>query len=254
MPNFRDAGGLPTASGGRMAQALFYRSASLHLLTEEGARHLAEELGLRTVIDLRSQIERDVWPDRVLADGIEVLHLPTFPPRVPTQEPAAPEEREEPEVREDRDEQREDRDERDAEAGADSLDGLYAFMAATAGPAIAASARALARPGALPALVHCAVGKDRTGVTVATIQSALGVSDEDIVADYHFSNSALGLDKGPVYYIDEHGEERRSSPIHPALMTAFLTTIRATHGDAAAYLLAHGVTESDLATLRAALL
>ncbi|MEZ0065323.1 protein-tyrosine phosphatase [Streptacidiphilus sp. MAP12-20] len=230
--NFRDAGGFPTASGGRVAEALLYRSASLHQLTDEGSRHLAE-LGLRTVIDLRSQIEREVWPDRELDANVQVLHLPTFPPRVPEQQA---------------------RDERDAEAGAESLDGLYAYMAATAGPAIAASTRALARPGALPALVHCAVGKDRTGVTVATIQSALGVSDADVVADYHLSNSALGLDKGPVYYVDEHGEERRSSPIHPALLTGFLTRIRATYGDATGYLLAHGVTQTDLTTLRATLL
>jgi protein-tyrosine phosphatase len=114
--------------------------------------------------------------------------------------------------------------------------------------------RALAQPGALPALVHCAVGKDRTGVTVATLQSALGVADADILADFHLSNSALGLDAGPVFYVDEHGVERRSRPIHPDLLVQFLATVRAAHGDAIGYLRVHGVTEPELDALRAAFL
>ncbi|MEY9876475.1 protein-tyrosine phosphatase [Streptacidiphilus sp. MAP12-33] len=243
--NLRDAGGFPTADGGRVAQALLYRGGSLHELTPEGAAALTA-LGLRTVIDLRSAPELEVWPDRPLDGEVRFLHLPTFPPR-PARERTAEEARDE---RADQDE----RDERDAEAGEETLDDLYAFMAATAGPAIAATVSALAVPGALPALVHCAVGKDRTGVTVATLLSALGVRDADIVADYHLSNTGLGLDRGPVYYVDEQGRERRSRPVHEGLLLAFLASLRATHGDATRYLLAHGVTEPELAALRGAFL
>ncbi|WP_042383255.1 tyrosine-protein phosphatase [Streptacidiphilus melanogenes] len=232
--NLRDAGGFPTTSGARVAEALLYRAGSLHELTAEGAERLAA-LGLRTIIDLRSAPELEVWPDHPLDGEVRFLHLPTFPPR-------------------ERETAHDARDVRDAEAGEETLEDLYAFMSATAGPAIAASVSALAAPGALPALIHCAVGKDRTGVTVATLLSALGVSDADIVADYHLSNTGLGLDRGPVYYVDEHGTERRSRPVHEGLITAFLASLRTTHGDATRYLLAHGVTEPELATLRAAFL
>ncbi|SEL09688.1 protein-tyrosine phosphatase [Streptacidiphilus jiangxiensis] len=259
MRNLRDAGGFPTEHGGRVAEALLYRGGSLHELTPEGAARLAE-LGLRTVIDLRSAPELEVWPDRPFGEQVRFLHLPTFPVRESAAEHAedaaadAAAQRSEERSEEPSQERAAARDERDAEAGEETLDALYAFMSATAGPAIAATVSALAQPDALPALVHCAVGKDRTGVTVATLLSAFGVSDADIVADYHLSNTGLGLDRGPVFYVDEHGTERRSRPVHEGLILAFLASLRATHGDATQYLLAHGVTKSELKTLRAAFL
>ncbi|WP_042431709.1 tyrosine-protein phosphatase [Streptacidiphilus anmyonensis] len=252
--NLRDAGGFPTTGGARVAEALLYRAGSLHELTTEGAERLAA-LGLRTIIDLRSAPELEVWPDHPLDGGVRFLHLPTFPPR---ERPTAHEARDADVEARDADAPDADaldadtRDGRDAEAGEETLEDLYAFMSATAGPAIAAAVSALAVPGALPALIHCAVGKDRTGVTVATLLSALGVSDADILADYHLSNAGLGLDQGPVYYVDEHGTERRSRPVHVGLMSAFLASLRASHGDATRYLLAHGVTEAELSDLRAA--
>ena len=42
----------------------------------------------------------------------------------------------------------------------------------------------LSRDEALPLLVHCTHGKDRTGVLVALLLLALGASEEDVVADY----------------------------------------------------------------------
>ena len=44
-----------------------------------------------------------------------------------------------------------------------------------------------------PALVHCAHGKDRTGVVVAMILGCLGVSDEDIAQDYAMSYVSLSI-------------------------------------------------------------
>ena len=39
-------------------------------------------------------------------------------------------------------------------------------------------------PGGTPALVHCAIGKDRTGVLTALLLDAAGVERDEIVADY----------------------------------------------------------------------
>ncbi len=44
-------------------------------------------------------------------------------------------------------------------------------------------------------LVHCAAGKDRTGTLCALIQAVLGVSREDIMADYMMTLDAVNIDK-----------------------------------------------------------
>ncbi|MFC5909450.1 tyrosine-protein phosphatase [Streptacidiphilus monticola] len=239
--NFRDTGGFPTEEGRRVATGLLYRSASLAQLTPAGAQALAA-LGLRTVVDLRSPRELEVWPNRPHDLDVALVNLPTFPPRFPSQEVDSQEV------------DGEATTDGDAEAGEETLEGLYAFLADTSGPAVAACVGRLLEPGALPALLHCAVGKDRTGVTVAVILSTLGVADAHLLADYHLSNHGLGFTNGPVTYIDEDGVERVSRPVHPDLLALYLDRIRAAHGSAAGFLRAHGLTEAHLRRLRELLL
>ncbi|MGW4895619.1 tyrosine-protein phosphatase [Kitasatospora sp. NPDC004240] len=215
--NFRDAGGI-----GTLRRGVLYRSGSFHTLTPEGAQRL-KDLGLRTVIDLRSSAELELWPD--LRHGLdhETLHLPTLPA---------------------------DREDVDRPWPEDQIS-LYPFMAETAGPSITAVIRRLAAPGALPVVVHCAVGKDRTGLTIAVLQSLLGASDADVTADFLLSNAGLGLLDGPTPYLDETGTERISRPIAAPLLASSLTWIRTHHGSLEAYLHTHGTTEADLTALRA---
>ena len=52
----------------------------------------------------------------------------------------------------------------------------------------AALLRRLARPGSLPALVHCTAGKDRTGFASALVLLTLGVPRETVFADYLLTN------------------------------------------------------------------
>ncbi|MFF2143489.1 tyrosine-protein phosphatase [Kitasatospora sp. NPDC058190] len=215
--NFRDAGGI-----GALRRGVLYRSGSFHTLTEEGAQKL-KDLGLRTVIDLRSPFELEVWPDQRHGLDHETLSLPTLPAN------------------------REDVDRPWPEGQAD----LYTFMPETAGPSLAALIRRLTDPAALPVLVHCAVGKDRTGLTIAVLQSLLGASDADITADFLLSNLGLGLDQGPVPYVDETGSERLSRPVSAAHIASSIGWIRTHHGTVPAYLHAHGVTEAELDALRA---
>ena len=47
--------------------------------------------------------------------------------------------------------------------------------------------RTLAAVDAGPALVHCAAGKDRTGVLVALVLDAIGVQRSAVIADYVLS-------------------------------------------------------------------
>ena len=55
------------------------------------------------------------------------------------------------------------------------------------GENVVAAVRLLADPDAGPALVHCAAGKDRTGVFVALVLDAIGVERDAVVADYALS-------------------------------------------------------------------
>jgi len=69
--NFRDLGGYTGAGGRRVRWRRLFRADGLHRLTDEDCRDLAE-LGLRTVIDLRSGDEltergRITWPEPGLA-------------------------------------------------------------------------------------------------------------------------------------------------------------------------------------------
>ncbi|MEY9841289.1 tyrosine-protein phosphatase [Streptacidiphilus sp. EB103A] len=235
--NLRDAGGFGTADGGRIRLGLLYRSASLCELSPDGAGRLAA-LGLRTVVDLRSAEELVHWPNQRHGLDFELVSLPTLPPLEGSSanpETAA-------DVSE-RHRQPEDPQE-------DGMTGMYSYMADTAGPPIVACIRQLTAPGALPALVHCAVGKDRTGVTIAVILSALGVADADITADFALSNAGLGLLNGPVYYVDEHGVERPSRPVRTELLALFLRKVHARHGTTAGFLRHHGLHVEELARLR----
>ncbi|MFC8716654.1 tyrosine-protein phosphatase [Kitasatospora sp. NPDC057198] len=211
VPNLRDAG------AGVYRPGLLYRSATLNHLTDDGVRRFAE-LGVRTVLDLRSIAEVEQYPDR-LPDGVEYLHLPMLPDPATT-----------------------DR------AWPEDQAALYPFMAETGGVAVAAAVRALAT-GA-PLLVHCAVGKDRTGLTIAVLQTLAGLPLEAVTADFLRSNPGLGLDRGPVPYFDAAGVERLSRPVEAAHLHAALTHATTRHGSLDAYLRDHGATDPDLTTLR----
>src|SRR5579875_2087549 len=118
--------------------------------------------------------------------------------------------------------------------------------------------RHVAEPGALPALVHCTAGKDRTGVLVALTLAALGVPDHLIADDYALSRGYLyGLTEGGRARIDTAGLPERFAPellaAPPQLILAVLERARGQVGSIPGYLLAHGLREQELAALREAL-
>ncbi|AUG78865.1 hypothetical protein CFP65_4105 [Kitasatospora sp. MMS16-BH015] len=211
--NLRDAGITGLRPG------LLYRSGHLAELTPDGAEQLAE-LGLRTVIDLRTGNELKLLPDQRHHLDFEHLHLPVLP----------------------------DREQRSTD-WSEGQEATYRYMAEAGGPAIAATVRRLATPGAFPALIHCAVGKDRTGLTIAVLQSLAGASPEDVLADFLRSNRNLGLDQGSIPYLDEHGREGVSHPVAAHLLEISLTHIHTRHASIPAYLHHHGVPPTTLDTL-----
>jgi protein-tyrosine phosphatase len=167
--NFRDLGGYRTRDGRVIAQGRLYRSDTLWNLTDADLDTLAT-LRLRTLCDLRGTIERDERPNRLPTPAPRV-HAIGFRPHgadetftaISRGEAGA------------------------AEAAAMMHDHYEAFVDRHADHFVRMF-QALLEPDALPALIHCASGKDRTGFGIAMILLAVGVDREQVMADYRVSD------------------------------------------------------------------
>lgn len=230
--NFRDIGGYETGDGRRVRWGSVFRSDTLHRLTTADLER-ALELGVRTVIDLRSAAELDESGRFGRADEVAFHHLPLEeriqrePPNRETPEPPPGE--------------------------------IYAAMASTCRSAVANVLRVIAE--AEHAVVfHCAAGKDRTGVVAALLLSSLGVPDEVIVADYELSNLSLAR---AVAWAEANEPEwvALMAKFPPWLLRApaataqaFLDILRERHGSIDRYLIDAGLEPELLAMLRDRLL
>ena len=119
---------------------------------------------------------------------------------------------------------------------------------------VVAAVRAIAcAEGAV--LVHCAAGKDRTGVVVALALDAAGVQRDTIVADYLASAERIEaivtrLARSPVYRAELKVHDPRQHAPLPGTMERVLELVDEHHGGSVAWLLAHGLDEADLQRLR----
>lgn len=162
--NVRDLGGLPTVDGRVVRRGQVYRADGVHRLQGEDLT-AAVALGLRTVIDLRTdeEVARGRFPHEQYP--VAFHHLPVLR-RIWSDD--------------------------DLVAGgspAEFLRDRYLDMLVHGGDSIARAVELVAE-GA-PALFHCAAGKDRTGVVAAVILGLLDVSHDEIAADYHASAAAM---------------------------------------------------------------
>jgi len=104
-------------------------------------------------------------------------------------------------------------------------------------------------------LVHCAAGKDRTGVVVALALDAAGVERATIVSDYLATAERIDaivarLLRSPLYRDELEGHDsRRHAPLRGTIERV-LELVDERHGGSAAWLLANGLDESELQQLR----
>lgn len=170
--NVRDVGGLPTVDGRRTRPGVLIRADNLQGLTERDVERLTGELGVRTVLDLRTTGELHLEGEGPLRRTEVVHHHLPLIPELEGEPDEAEVERAVP--------HRPDR------AGATPTDmtGFYVGYVEDAPTNLARALRLLADAGTGPAVVHCAAGKDRTGVVVALALSLAGVTRDAVVADY----------------------------------------------------------------------
>lgn len=229
--NFRDVGGYAGHDGRTVRWRRLFRSDSLHRLTAADHEAFAA-LGVRTVVDLRRphEVSRDGRVPEY--DGLGYRHIHP---------------------------EHQDWDEipyEEALGVARYLANRYADLTEQGAAGIAGAVGVIADADAAPVVVHCVAGKDRTGVVCALTLSVLGVSDEDIAADYALSTAA---GKRFMAWLRDQKVLKREIPqpyfSSPAeAMMLFLADLRARHGSAEGYLQAAGVSPDQIDALRRHLL
>lgn len=216
--NLRDLGGLPTRNGNVTRPGVLYRSDAPRAgdRAPEGLAHWPPA----AVVDLRDTVEYGTEP-HPLAD-VSVVH------RIPVLESI--------------------RDTANERLG---LDALYQSLLAGAAKKLVEVFRIATRADG-PVLIHCAAGKDRTGVVSALLLSAVGVRADSIVADYVRTgrnmrrvlqrlNAAETLPPGVE---DEPVAELVTAPA--AAIEGVLARLDEHDGAAAGWLEAHGATRMEL--------
>ncbi|MDT7575129.1 MAG: protein-tyrosine phosphatase [Pseudonocardiales bacterium] len=228
LDNVRDVGGLPLRGGGTTRSGILLRSAALHWATSADVSRLVDEFGLRLVLDLRTprEIDRD-GPTPVATQGVETVALNLVGAS-----------RELPETGDDTD---------------PLLRNYLGYL--TDQPAnVVEAIRRLAAPDAGPALVHCAAGKDRTGVVVAMVLDVVGVERAAVIDDYAQSSEQIeALFRRWTTAAGEPMPDPEELQLHhprAEVMAAVLDRLDAEHGGAAGWLVESGLDEAALDRLR----
>jgi protein tyrosine/serine phosphatase len=228
--NVRDLGGLPAGDGRRTRSGRIFRGELLPSLVEDDVEILIREVGLRSVVDLRSRGEVRHEPGRWLEHDVAWINCPfRLGKLAPVPGP-----------------------------GADYVAAYFGFL--EGGPrAVLLAVETLMEPAGHPALFHCAAGKDRTGVLSALLLDVLGVPHEVIAEDYAFTSMALTqvlerLQEIEPYRASLAGSVAADHEPHAATMTAFLHELDRRHGGSEAWLVANGLAPSLVERFREAML
>ncbi|MDT3442331.1 MULTISPECIES: tyrosine-protein phosphatase [unclassified Pseudofrankia] len=264
--NLRDVGGYPAAGERRVRRRTLLRSAAMHGLGDEARATLAQ-IQVRTVVDLREDTEVAHEPNALGRLPITTVRMPLYSSGSPLPATDAATDAGTGEAGENAPGTGAAAAEgvRAAQAAGLEMDlgAIYTFILDNKGDRLTAAVLALAEPKALPAIVHCSAGKDRTGLTIMLVLDLLGVPDEVIVRDYALTaellhDEAIAALRRLTAVTSGAGDARKlpanlmEAP--PELIRAALDRVRASHGGARGYLLAHGATAEQLDALTEALL
>ena len=242
--NVRDVGGLPAADGRAIRQGVLIRSANLQHLTAPDVSRLVNELGVRRVVDLRTDIEvAKSEPGPMHAQpAVTVSHLSLYPDNGAGEvEPDAVVPW---------------RGERFVSRHRPNVASYLRYLERRPDSLVAAL-RAIAEPDGAT-LVHCAAGKDRTGVVVALALTVAGVDREIIAADYAHTQSQIQAILDQLARNSLYGHETTQPdqvpPASAEVMLEVLDAIDEDFGGVLAWLSEQGWTAEDTERLQAKLL
>lgn len=201
-----------------------FRSGALTALTFEGQQEFADH-DIGCVIDLREPYEIAAAPDHIAQ--ATYINIPLYRGQVPL---------------------------------AAAIDEVYELLVMERGHQIAAAVQVISQYLDQHVVVHCKAGKDRTGLVVALMLAAAGVTEDEIVADYRQSAGSLSetyrqqttaqlateLAGDPASY--ETALQLHLASPRAAVQRALRLT-ETNFGSATRYLTTHGVTDEQLSRL-----
>jgi protein-tyrosine phosphatase len=223
--NLRDLGGLPIEAGGTTRSGRLLRSDSPHQLAESGVRVLTD-MGVSTVVDLRTLSERTERPNLLVSVGeVRCVPAPIF------------------------------EDETEFPEGLATAIDVYSWWLRDLGSGIRAAMTAIADAPSAPILVHCHAGKDRTGVVVALVLLLAGVGVDAIADDYAVSGVQLAdmLARDRVSAVERGMDAVRADRLFTVRRDAMVETVQrigSEHGGAATYLAGLGIDPERIERLR----
>jgi protein-tyrosine phosphatase len=232
------------ANARAVVPGVLLRADNLQSLSARDVRLLVEEEALEVVLDLRTDVEVELeGPGPLTAErAVRIEHRSLYPDsgwntdlEVDTVRPwgwaDAEESPEEPRI-------------------------VRAYMSylRRRPDSVVGSVRTIARADGV-ALVHCAAGKDRTGVVVALALDAAGVGRDAIVADYLATRERIDaimarLVSSSTYRAELEGHDAHNHAPLPGTMERLLELLDERFGGSVAWLSAHGLGDRDVERLR----
>ncbi|MBE6127177.1 MAG: NUDIX domain-containing protein [Erysipelotrichaceae bacterium] len=216
IPNLRDLASYPCAYG-EMTKGLIYRSSSPYFASDEDLKRLKEEIGIRSVLDLRGEISNQRNPSPFINDPEVYWRLFNIPKGevIPTD--------------------------------GDDIPSWYMSFIAEPTAMRPIFREILNAPK--PLLFHCEAGKDRTGTVALILELLNGVSKEDVCRDYNlsFDGRLDVVEKRTKSFYPELPEFFFHPPVDA--IARFVDAFLERYGDARQYLEAMGLSDSEIDAL-----
>jgi protein-tyrosine phosphatase len=245
--NVRDLGGLPTADGGSIVPGRLLRSENLQELSPADVDRLVEDIGVTTVVDLRTTAEVEFEGPGPLdaVPSVRHAHHPVLP-ELGSRTDAVAEALLLKKAAADR-----------SRFPDDLMCGHYLGYLEERPEEVTGALRSIATSKGA-AIVHCAAGKDRTGVIVALALTVAGVEPETIVADYMATGDRIDaiierLRRSRTYASDLNSRPIQAHMPRAETMKAFLEQLHVRYGGLEQWLTDNGFDGDDMGRLRAKL-
>ncbi|MBP3936169.1 MAG: tyrosine-protein phosphatase [Clostridia bacterium] len=145
--NARDIGGFTLADGSMLNYGMVYRTGTLDNITEDGLYQMLTVLGVKTDLDIRTPGEGTAGSGSPLGDSVNYLNY----------------------------------------NGPYYWNSNTGLLAESYRDALIGEIRAFADADNYPIVVHCSVGRDRTGTILFLIEGLCGMSKEDLFFEYELS-------------------------------------------------------------------
>lgn len=220
------------------------RADNLQSLSAEDVRILIDQQGLEVVVDLRTDVEVELEGPGPLTteDAVRIEHRSLYPDSggntdldADTVKPWGP------------------ADENESADESPTVRAYMSYLSRRPDSVVGAVCTIARADGAV--LLHCAAGKDRTGVLVALALDAAGVDRDRIVGDYLATGQRIDailarLVSSSTYRAELEGHDPQQHAPALGTMERVLELVDQRFGGSAAWLSAHGLSDLDLQRLR----